>query len=85
MKIEWSCSIIRGRWAIVTTQRPRPKGQATQPTRARVVFAHRRASSSHRGSMLSEARDLASRVKTEPPQTHAPARAKKNENPAARR
>ena len=37
------------------------------------------------GSMLSEARDLASRVKTEPPQTHALARAKKNENPAARR
>lgn len=77
MKIEWSCSIMRGRWAIMTTQRARPRGDAAPAARARVVFAHKRARPSHLGSMLSEARDPAIRVKTEPPQTHAPARVKR--------
>ena len=85
MKIEWSCSIMRGCRAIMTTQRPRPRGHTAHAARARVVFAHPRARPSHLGSMLCEARAPAIRVKTEPPQTHATAAAKRKANPPARR
>ena len=82
MKIEWSCSIMRGCRAIMTTQRPRPRGHTAHAARARVVFAHPRARSSHLGSMLCEARNFETRVKTEPPQTHATATAKEKSKPS---